>query len=246
MTAISDLYAGVYAQGVYAGVKAVVLDDRLWRYKKRKRREWHVPEADLKLLRRAGHGSGLLVLRGRYSSIHGQPDDATLLGLAQEIWDGGLLEECAKSQQWPATLRAELGARQLEIVVVSPDSVTVPWEQYSREAAVADVLDEAESIAEEASEEMKEAARLALAAEVEQRLLRAGVTFTTHPKHRPGQWYHRHPVTGDLLSLKGQLIPEEDVHEHGFDDFDDGVVMSYATLLRLLKKIDPRFESDGP
>lgn len=241
--AVTNPYKGVYAQGNYSCSKAVVLDDRLWRYKKRKRREWHVPEADLKLLRRAGQGSGLLILRGRYSSIHGQPEDATLLGIAQEIWDDGLLERCAVERQWPASLRAELAVRQLEIVVVAPDTVTVPWPEYERERDAADVLYEAEVIASDAAEEMKEATRLRLAAEVERRLLRAGVTFTTAAKTRPGSRARRHPQTGDLLGPNGKVLPEADVHEGGFDDFDDGVVMSYATLLRLLKMIDPRTES---
>lgn len=240
---VRSLYPGIYAQGAaYSGVKVVVLDDRLWRYKKRKRKEWHVRDADRPLLRRAGAGSGLLVLRGQYSSIHGQPEDAVLLGVAQEIWDGSLLEECARTRQWPTSLRVELEARRLEITVVRPDSVTRPWPEYERESFAADVIYEAEEIATDEAEEMAEAARLKLAAEVEQRLLRAGVTFTTHAKHRPGQWYHRHPESGDLLSAKGQVVPEKDVHEAGFDDFDDGVVMSYTTLLRLLKMIDPRME----
>lgn len=246
--AAQELFGGVFAEGAWASLrsKAVVLDDRLWRYKKSKRHEWGLLERDRKLMRRAGPGSGLLVLRARHSSIHGQPEDAVLLGMAREIWNGGLLEQCAKTQQWPVALRAELDVRNLEIVVVPPDTVTVPWEEYERERLAQEIVDEAEEIASDSAEEIRETARLALAAEVEQRLLRAGVTFTTFGRRKEGQYYRRHPESGDLLDHKGKVVPEADVHEAGFDDWDDGVVMSYKTLLRLLKKIDPRTEEGAP
>lgn len=236
--AVTAPYNGVRAltYGVSTAVKAVVLDDRLWRYVKSPR-GLYVPEADRRLMRRAGKGSGLLVLRRQYSSINGVPDDDLLLTVAHHLWKLDALTECARDRQWPTWVRSVLDANKLEIAVVRPECVTVPWDEYERNEAMEEVIYQAEGIASDAAEEMREAARMRLVADVERRLLRAGVTFTTDPQPLPGA--QRHPESGDILNALGKVMTEADVHE---DCYGTGVVMSYETLARLLAKIDPRFD----
>lgn len=236
---IAEPFAGVHAlESGLSCVKGVVLDNRLWRYMKRARGEHLVPETRRRLQRRSGEGAGLLVLRGRFSGIHGEPEDAALLMVAQRLRDNTVLDYCNNHRRWPDWVLALLGEHELEIVVRRPDTLLGPWDVYAQHEAEQDVLYEAREILEEAVADEDEKRRKALAVEVEQRLLRAGVTFTTGPK--PLRGADRHPVTGDVINHLGKVVEEADVHEAS--DWDD-VTMSYETLLRLLKMIDPRFEA---
>lgn len=236
---IAEPFAGVRAlESGLSCVKGVVLDNRLWRYMKRARGEHLVAETSRRLQRRSGEGAGLLVLRGRFSGIHGEPDDAALLMVAERLRDNTVLDYCNTHRRWPDRVRAVLGEHEMEIVVRRPDALLGPWDVYAQHEAEQDVLHEAREILEEAVADEDEKRRTALTAEVERRLLRAGVTFTTGSK--PLRNAPRHPVTGDVLNGMGKVVEEADVHEA--TDWDD-VVMSYATLLRLLKMIDPRFEN---
>lgn len=231
----------VYAQGGIMPHRAVVLDSARWRYWAQDCRPRHyVVESERRLRQRGGPGSGLLVLRPVFD--HGDAEnvpDAVLTGLATEIVKLGALGALKMHGRWDPWVRAQMDLHRLEAVVVDPDSIGLPWPEHERREAERDVIAAAEGITEDVIEAARETEEKRLKAEVERRLLRAGVTFTTAPK--PPHDVTRHRVTGKALNFAGKVMPEADVHE-GVDP--DEVVMSYATLLRLLEKIDPRAESD--
>lgn len=230
----------IYAQGEIMPRRVVVLDDGRWRYWAQDcrpgLRHW-VSESERRLRRRGGPGSGLLVLRTVFHGDTFPVADAVLTGLATEIVKLGALGALKVHGRWDPWVRAQMDLHRLEAVVVDPDTIGLPWPEHARREAERDVIAEAEGIAEDVVEAAREAEEKRLREEVERRLLRVGVTFTTAPK--PPHDVTRHRVTGQALNFAGKVMPEADVHE-GNDP--DEVVMSYATLLRLLEKIDPRAE----
>lgn len=232
---INEVYA-VRGPSSVVPVRGMVLDERMWSYFAEDMR-WnsvrgYIPRAQRRFRRRgrvptdiAVHGrvelrTGLLVLLEVPRLSVDTPEAGDLVTVAQTV-DSDDLEYLAAEHRPPIALQAAMDAERLELALVHPEDVQAPWHEHEMHASLEAVVAAAEAEVAAAADEIGATRRREMVADTERRLARAGFTYSTQP------------------TLTAKPIKRCDVHA---DVDDERVTMTYATLRRLLDRIDGQGE----